>query len=52
VDEGFMTLARDAGLEVNVWTINDVARMRELIELGVDAIITDVPDVLRDLLSS
>ncbi len=50
VDEAFMTLARDAGLEVNVWTVNDTDRMRELIALGVDAIITDVPDVLGDVL--
>jgi glycerophosphoryl diester phosphodiesterase len=50
VDETFMALARDAGLDVNVWTVNDAERMRELIELGVDAIITDVPDVLRELL--
>ena len=47
VDARFMTLARGAGLDVNVWTVNDVARMRELIELDVDAIITDVPDVLH-----
>lgn len=52
VTHDFMARARDAGLEVNVWTVNEVDRMRELIELGVDAIITDVPDVLRELLSS
>lgn len=49
VNADFMSLARDAGLAVNVWTVNDVDRMRELIELEVDAIITDVPDVLRQL---
>jgi glycerophosphoryl diester phosphodiesterase len=47
VDDTFMDLAREAGLEVNVWTVNEVERMHELIALGVDAIITDVPDVLR-----
>jgi glycerophosphoryl diester phosphodiesterase len=47
VDEAFMASAREAGLEVNVWTVNEVDRMRELTALGVDAIITDVPDVLR-----
>jgi glycerophosphoryl diester phosphodiesterase len=51
VDEAFMALARAAGLEVNVWTVNEPDRMRELIALGVDAIITDVPDVLREVLS-
>ncbi len=51
VDDAFMELARDAGLEVNVWTVNEPDRMRELIALGVDAIITDVPDVLAAILS-
>ena len=51
VDDAFMALARDAGLEVNVWTVNEPGRMRELIELGVDAIITDAPDVLANVLA-
>lgn len=44
--------ARDLGLEVNVWTVNDPGRMRELIEMGVDGIITDYPDRLRKVLES
>jgi glycerophosphoryl diester phosphodiesterase len=31
------------GLEVHVWTINDDAKMRVLLALGVDAIMTDFP---------
>jgi glycerophosphoryl diester phosphodiesterase len=38
---------RHAGYMVNVWTVDDVATMRQLIALGVDGIITDMPDVLR-----
>lgn len=34
-----------AGLAVNTWTCDDEARMRELIEWGVDGICTNVPDV-------
>jgi hypothetical protein len=30
---------------VNVWTVNDEAMMSRLIELAVDGIITDKPDV-------
>ena len=41
---------RRAGYRVNVWTVDDVAVMRQLIALGVDGIITDTPDVLRGLL--
>ena len=41
---------RDAGIEVNVWTCDDPARMAELIEWGIDGICTNVPDVLVSLL--
>ncbi|MFZ9039688.1 MAG: glycerophosphodiester phosphodiesterase, partial [Gammaproteobacteria bacterium] len=43
--------AQELGLSVNVWTVNDPARMRELITMGVDGIITDYPDRLRRVLS-
>jgi glycerophosphoryl diester phosphodiesterase len=40
--------AHDAGLAVNTWTVDDPDRMRWLVdECGVDAIITNVPDVAR-----
>lgn len=32
------------GLAVNPWTLNDVDEMRQAVELGVDAIITNFPD--------
>ena len=32
------------------WTVNDENKMRELIQLGVDGIITDYPDVLIETL--
>lgn len=38
-------LAHAAGLQVNTWTVDDPDRMRELASLGVDAIVTNVPDV-------
>ncbi len=34
------------GMAVIPWTVNDEPRMRELIDMGVDGIITDYPDVL------
>jgi glycerophosphoryl diester phosphodiesterase len=37
--------AHAAGLAVNTWTCNDPDRMRELAQLGVDGVCTDVPDV-------
>lgn len=38
------------GLAVNTWTVNDEARMRELVEMRVNALITDYPDVALNLL--
>ena len=38
---------KKAGLPVRVWTVNDETDLRRMIELGVDAIITDVPEVAK-----
>ena len=38
------------GLRVNTWTVNEPDEMRRLIEAGVDGIITNKPDLLRDVL--
>ena len=49
VDEAYVARARKLGLPVRVWTVDDGAEMHRLIALGVDAIITNVPDVLAAL---
>jgi len=43
---GLIAAAHGRNLKVHVWTVNDVARMQELIHLGVDGIISDRPDQL------
>ena len=43
-------LAHELGLSVNVWTVNESSRMRELVDMGVDGIITDYPNRLRQVL--
>ncbi len=43
--------AHDLGLLVIPWTVNDDERMKTLIDWGVDGIITDYPDVLKDILN-
>jgi glycerophosphoryl diester phosphodiesterase len=42
--------AHRAGARVGAWTINSAAQMRDMIDLGVDIIITDRPDVARELI--
>jgi glycerophosphoryl diester phosphodiesterase len=44
--------ARAAGLQVHVWTINDRAIMTGLLDRGVDGIMTDQTELLRDLLAA
>ena len=43
-------LAQDLGLQVHMWTINERETMEHLLDLGVDAIITDDVATLRDVL--
>ncbi len=52
VDAHYIAWARRRGYQVNVWTVDDPDEMRRLIGLGVDGIITNVPDVLRSVLES
>lgn len=42
--------ARQRGLKVHVWTVDEPADMREVLRLGVDGIITDYPGPLLELL--
>lgn len=52
VDERFIALSHDRGLAVQVWTINDADTMNELLDLGVDGIITDEPTLARELINA
>ncbi len=48
----FVDAAHRAGLPVHVWTVNDATAMHELLDLGVDGIMTDRPRLLRDVLAA
>ncbi len=52
VDRSFIERAHGAGLEVNTWTVDDPERMRELIDMEIDGLITNVPDVAREVVDS
>jgi glycerophosphoryl diester phosphodiesterase len=42
--------AHDIGVRVLVWTVNNPSTMHRLLDAGVDGIITDRPDLLREVL--
>jgi len=49
-DARFLAAAHRLGLPVIAYTVNDPAKMRSLLDLGVDGLMTDRADVLRDVL--
>jgi glycerophosphoryl diester phosphodiesterase len=51
IDHQFVMTAHRQGLAVHPWTCNEPEAMHRLIGWNVDAIITDHPDLLYDLLS-
>ena len=46
----FVKAAHARGARVDVWTINDPGEMRRLLDLGVDGVMSDLPEALADVL--
>jgi len=52
VDARYMDAARRRKMPVRVWTVNEEEDIRRLAGLGVDAIISDIPDVALAVLNT
>jgi glycerophosphoryl diester phosphodiesterase len=51
IDEAHMAWARSHGCAVNTWTVNEITEAKRLAALGVDVIMSDVPDQLMAALA-
>lgn len=51
VDEAYMAWAKRRGYHSNVWTVDDPAEAQRLARLGVNGLITNKPDLIRESLA-
>lgn len=52
LDEGQVREAHELGLQVLAWTVNDRSTMARLLDMGIDGLVTDRPDIAIELLRS
>lgn len=52
IDRAYVEAAHARGLKVSTWTVNDPEAMKAILDLGCDAITTDDPAVLLEILAA
>ena len=50
--ERFVDNIQATGAPVFMWTINDEPLMEQVLDLGVDGVVTDRPDLLREVIGA
>ena len=48
VDEELVKQCHDKGMKIIPWTVNDVKQFKKLKKLGIDGVITDYPNMIKD----
>jgi len=51
IDADVMAAARAAGIRVSAWTVNEEADILRMVDLGVDMVMSDRPDLVKKLTS-
>jgi glycerophosphoryl diester phosphodiesterase len=51
ITRSFVQAAHHHGIQIHVWTIDDPMEMQQLLQAGVDGVMTDLPDVLLGVLA-
>lgn len=52
VNKAYVEKAHEAGLYVNPWTVNSERSINKMLDCGVDGIITDVPNIVREIVDN
>lgn len=50
LDQKYVDSVHASGAHVHAWTVNDAVTMHRTLDMGVDGIVTDRPDVLNEVL--
>jgi glycerophosphoryl diester phosphodiesterase len=50
IDGKLIDAVHRAGAHIHLWTVNEPADMRRFIDMGVDGIVTDRPDLLNEVM--